>query len=83
MYKQINTYNIHIYAHVLDRKWIFLLIKQRKNNDKLCRHLCEPEKPSPPPGPPLLQSFHHTGNITKQRKTWEEQHYVLQRGKGM
>ena len=52
----IHGYNIHSYAHVLDRKWIFLLIKQRYNSDNLCRNFFEPEKPSPPPGSPPLQS---------------------------
>ena len=28
----------------------------KDNNDKLCRHLIETEKPSPPLGPPPLQS---------------------------
>ena len=56
MYKQINTTMDTIFIFTLERKWIFLLIKQRYNSDNLCRHFFEPEKPSPPPGPPPLQS---------------------------
>ena len=40
----------------MDKKWIFLLIINRDNSDKLCRHLVETKKPSPPPRPPPLQS---------------------------
>ena len=59
MYKQdnyIHGYNIHSCAHVLDMKWIFLLIKKRYNSDKLCQNFSKPEKLSPPPGHPPLQS---------------------------
>ena len=48
--------NIHSHTHVMDEKWIFLLIMNRDNNDKLCRHLIEMEKLIPPPRPPPLQS---------------------------
>ena len=48
--------NNHSHTHVMDEKWIFLLIMNRYNSDKLYRHLVEMEKPSPPPGPPPLQS---------------------------
>ena len=48
--------NIHSYTHVMVEKWIFLLIMNRDNNDKLCQHLVKMEKMSPPPGPPPLQS---------------------------
>ena len=67
----IHGYNIHSYAHVLDRKWIFLLIKHRYNSDKICWHFFEPKKLSPPPGPPPLQSsitmeiLQSNGNIGK------------------
>ena len=40
----------------MDDKWIFLLNINRDISDKLCRHLIKIEKPSPPPGPPPLQS---------------------------
>ena len=40
----------------MDKKWMFLLIMNIDNSDKLYRHLVEKEKPSPPPGPPPLQS---------------------------
>ena len=72
--KYIHGYNIHIYAHVLDRKWIFLLIKHRYNSDNLCRHFFKPEKQS---------SLPFNGKLTKKRKAWEDQHCVLQRDKGM
>ena len=48
--------NIHSNAYVTDEKWIFLLIMNRDNSDKLCWHLIKTEKPSPPPGSPPLQS---------------------------
>ena len=48
--------NIHSHTHVMDDKWIFLLIMNKDNSDKLCRRLIKMEKPSPPPGPPPLQS---------------------------
>ena len=48
--------NIHSHTHVIDEKWIFLLIMNRDNSDKLCRHLFEMEKLNPPPGPPPHQS---------------------------
>ena len=41
--------NIHSHTHVMDEKWIFLLIINKENNDKLYRHLIETEKPSPLP----------------------------------
>ena len=41
----------------MDEKWIFLLIINEDISDKICRHLVETEKSSPPPGPPPLQSF--------------------------
>ena len=75
--KYIHGYNTHIYAHVLDKKWIFLLIKQRYNSGNLCHHFFEPEKLSSPLGPTPLQSS------ISQWQTWEEWHYVLQRDKGM
>ena len=56
MNKNIHGNNIHIYAHVLDMKWIFLLIKQRYNSDNLYRHFLEPKKSSRPLGPPPLKS---------------------------
>ena len=40
----------------MDEKWIFLLIINIDNSDKLYRHLVEMEKPIPPPRPPPLQS---------------------------
>ena len=40
----------------MDEKWIFMLIINRENSDKFCWHLVKMEKPSPPPGPPPLQS---------------------------
>ena len=48
--------NIHIYTHIMDEKWIFLLIIDRDTSDKFCWHLVEIERPSPPLGPPPLQS---------------------------
>ena len=48
--------NIHSHTHVMDEKWIFLLIMNRDNSDKLCQHLIKTEKLSPPSGPPPLQS---------------------------
>ena len=47
---------IHSHTHVMDAEWIFLLIMNRDTNDKLFGHLVEMENPSPPPGPPSLQS---------------------------
>ena len=47
---------IHSHTHVMDAKWIFLLIMNRDTNDKLCGNLVEMENPIPPPGPPSLQS---------------------------
>ena len=41
----------------MDEKWIFLLIINIDTSDKLCRHLVEIKRPSPPPGPPSLQSY--------------------------
>ena len=49
--------NIHSHTHVMDEKWIFLLIMNIDNSGKLCWHLVEMEKLSPPPGPPPLQSY--------------------------
>ena len=55
----------------MDEKWIFLLIMNRDNNDKLYRHLIEMEKPIPPPRPLPLQSsismasLQDNGNIGK------------------
>ena len=80
MYKKANTSMDSIFIFkctCIVQENIFLLIKQIYNSDKLRRHLCEPEKPSPPPGPSSLDS-----NLTKKRKAWEE-HYVLQRDKWM
>ena len=48
--------NIHGYTHTMNEKWIFLLITNIDTSDKLCRHLVKIERPSPPPGPPPLQS---------------------------
>ena len=48
--------NICSHTHVMEEKWIFLLIMNIDNNEKLCRHLIEMEKSSPPPGSPPLQS---------------------------
>ena len=48
--------NIHSYTHTMDEKWIFLLIVNIDTSDKLCRHLVEIERSSPPPRPPPLQS---------------------------
>ena len=61
--------NIHIHTHVMDEKWIFLLIINRDNSDKLYRHLVETEKQSPPP---LQSSFSMTslqdnGNLRKRK----------------
>ena len=55
--------NIHSHTHVMDEKWIFLLIMNRDNSDKLCPHLLETEKSSPPPGPPPLQSSISMANL--------------------
>ena len=48
--------NIHSHTHVMDEKYVFLLIMSRDNSDKLCWHLVEIEKLSPPPGTPPLKS---------------------------
>ena len=48
--------NIHSYTNTMDEKWIFLLIVNRDIIEKICQHLVETEKPSPPPGPQPLQS---------------------------
>ena len=48
--------NIHSHKHLMEEKWIFLLMMNRDNSDKLYWHLVEAVKPSPPPGPPPLQS---------------------------
>ena len=47
--------NIHSYTNTMDEKWIFLLIINRYISDKLCCHLVETEKPSPPAMPPPHQ----------------------------
>ena len=51
--KYIHGYNIHIQMHI---NWIGKDISINKirdyNSDNLCRHVYEPEKPSPPLGPP-------------------------------
>jgi len=55
----------------MDEKWIFLLIMNRDNSDKLCWHLVEIEKLSPPPRPPPLKSsismerLQRNGNLRK------------------
>ena len=48
--------NIHSYTHTMDEKLIFLLIINRDTSDNLCWHLVKIERPTPPPGPPPLQS---------------------------
>ena len=48
--------NIHSYTNTMDEKWIFLLIINKDISEKLCPHLVETEKLSPPPRPPPLQS---------------------------
>ena len=48
--------NIHSHTPVMDEKWIFLLIMNKDNSEKLYRILVETKKLSPPPGPPPLQS---------------------------
>ena len=48
--------NIHSHTHVMDEKYIFLLLMNKDNSDKIFQHLFEMEKVSPPPGPPPLQS---------------------------
>ena len=59
----------------MDEKWIFLLIINKDNNEKLYRHLVETEKLSPPPGPPPLQSsitmasLQSKGNLGKSSTT--------------
>ena len=40
----------------MDDKYIFLLLTSRDNSDKICWHLIETKKLSPPSGPPPLQS---------------------------
>ena len=40
----------------MDEKLIFLLIINRDTSDNLCWHLVKIERPTPPPGPPPLQS---------------------------
>ena len=63
--------NIHSHTHLMDEKWIFLLIINIDNSDKLCQHLVKMEKPSPPPGPQPIQSsismamLQSNGNIGK------------------
>ena len=39
----------------MDEKWIFLLIMNRDNNEKICQHLIEMEKLSLTPMPTPLQ----------------------------
>ena len=41
--------NIHSHTHVMDEKWIFLLIINIDTSEKLCRNLFEIERSSPPP----------------------------------
>ena len=45
---------IHSYTNTMDKKWIFLLIKNIDISDKLCRHLVEIEKPSHPTGGDMI-----------------------------
>ena len=65
--------NIHSYTHPMDEKWIFILIINIDISDKLCQHLVETKKLSPPPGPPPLQfsismeSLQGNGNLGKSR----------------
>ena len=40
----------------MDEKWIFLLIVNMDISEKICWHLVEMDKPSPPHVPPPLQS---------------------------
>ena len=49
--KQLHPWikNIHSYTNTMDEKWIFLFIINRDISGKLCRHLVETKKPSPPP----------------------------------
>ena len=70
--------NIHSHTHVMDEKWIFLLIMNIDNNDKLFRNLSEMEKLSPPRGPPPLQSsisienLQNNGNLGKSSNVCSE-----------
>ena len=48
--------NIHSYAHTMDEKWIFILIINIDTSDKLCQHLVEIKRLSPPLGPPPIPS---------------------------
>ena len=66
---------IFIFTHIMDEKWIFLLNVNRDTNEYLCRHLVEIEKPSPPPGPPPLQS-------SISRQAWERAPMAAPRIKG-
>ena len=67
--------NIHSHTHVMGEKWIFLLIMNIDNSDKLCRHLVEMENRV------LHLGLHHF-NPPSQWQAWEEQQCVLKWTKG-
>ena len=55
--------NIHMAYTCNGREYIFLLIINRDNSEKICQNLVESEKPSPPPGPlPLKSSISMTSS---------------------
>ena len=59
MYKQLNISmdSAFIQFHIKwTRKYISINQIRDYTSDNLCRHICEPEKLSPQPGPPPPQS---------------------------
>ena len=46
--------NIHSHTHAMGEKWIFLLMMNIDNSDKLCQNFVEMEKLSPPPLQPSI-----------------------------
>ena len=62
----------------MDEKWIFLLNVNRDTNENLCRHLVEIEKPSPPLGPPPLQSSISRQAHKDKGKIGKEHQWLLQ-----
>ena len=82
-YNYIHGYNIHIYAHVLDRKWISI----NKNRDTIVTTSISTS--SNPRNRVLHLGLHHfnppylNGNLTKKWKYWEKKNYVVQRDNSM
>ena len=64
----------------MDKKYIFLLIMNIDNSDKICRHFIKIENLSPPPGPPPLQSSISMESLQVNGKLWKRSN-VFSKGK--